>query len=184
MAVLDTLTASIKTTIVWSGEISITGTDYNSLSNSGSISKTVAVASTTANAVAGGGDQFISYILTIAASGTSTVDLTALTNILQQSATLARIKGVVLRLLSTTDDATNGTNCSNVTIGNAASNAQKLFLDAATDTFTMKNGGCLSYADPSAAGFVVDASNKNLKIVNNDSSNAAAFQLTVFGGGT
>jgi hypothetical protein len=43
--------------------------------------------------------------------------MTSLTNILQQTGvSLARLKGFVIRLLSATDDAINGTTCSSITL--------------------------------------------------------------------
>lgn len=180
----STLTGSITHSVQATLGKTQTGTDYSPLAASFSLSKKISFAGTTANNAAGGADDCISYIVSIAASGTSTIDLQALNSLLQLSAgAIVRIKGWQIRLLDATDDATNGTACTDITVGNAASNAQQLNLTA-THTMTIYSGGSMSYVDRRAGGFTVSASAKDLKIVNNDSSAAAAVQLTFFTGST
>lgn len=183
---ISTLTTTFKAGVTWSASVNLTGTDYSPLTQAGNINKTYALGTASANSASGGGDEFISYIISLAASANTTVDLTNVTNIVQQSGvSFARIKGYMIRLLSTSDDSTNGTNCTSITVGAAASNMQNLELGGNTNTFTLGNGGCHQHFDPSAAGFsTVGASTKNIKFLNNDATNAAAIQLTVAGATT
>jgi hypothetical protein len=106
--------------------------------------------------------------------------------------TLARVKAILIQLLSTSDDATNGTPASSVTINNTATNSLSAqthsgwFDNGAEGTtagskFTLHNGAALLYLDPGAAGITVDATHKIINVVNNDSANPAAVQITVWG---
>lgn len=180
---IDTLTASVGLTINWTAQDNLTGTDYGSVENSSTIQKKLSVAATVANAVAGGADEVVSYLLTIAGGGSADVDLTDLTNVLQQAASFARLKQIIIRLLSTTDDNTNGTAATSITVGNASANGAALFMGAVTHTITIPNGGFIAFGTPAAAGLVITASTADiLKIANNDGSVAAKVQLTLIGG--
>lgn len=181
MPAIDTLDVTFKTTMTWSAQNAITGTDYAPITNPGNVSVSERWLDTTSVTAAGGADQLVSYIVTIAGGGNTTLDVSALTNILGASATMARLKGWQFRLLSTEDDATNGTNCSGVTIGNAAANQQSLNM-ATNNVFTLYNGDFQMYGGPRTAGFTVDASNRNIFINNDDANNSAAIQITLVGG--
>ena len=187
MPSITTLTASLTATASWNAAGSKTGTDYANavpVSNSGFSTKQ-SVATTIANASAGGGNQFISNIVTIAGGGSTTIDLTSLTDILGQTGvSLARYKGILFRLLSVADDATNGTACSGVTIGNNAANDINNWYGGATGTLTLGNGEHTQWASPSAAGKVVDGTHKIIKIANNDGAVTAAVQYTILGATT
>lgn len=187
---INSLTFTGSTLAKWTAQNTITGSNYQPLTNSGNIQKSVSLGTAAANAAVGGADQLISYIVNIAISSSTTIDLTSLTNILQQSGvSLARVKFYQFRLLSVDDDPVYGTLCSSVTIGNAASNSQQFNLSAAA-TMDVKTGGDATYFDPSASGYVVDGTHKNVKIVNNDAtsggsgvtSHVAAVQITLCGG--
>lgn len=181
---IDSLTGSFSLTISWTAQDTLTGADYNPITNAGNIRKSYNYGTANGNNTASGADQLVSYLISISGGGNTTVDLTSLTNILQQDASFGRLKGYGVRLLSTTDDSTNGTNCTSVTVGNAASNQQNLNLGT-NCTMTVYNGGCQSYFGPLAAGFsTVDSTHKDLLIVNDDSTNTAKVQLTLVGGST
>ncbi len=138
-----------------------------------------------ANAALGGADEYFNFLITLAASASSTLDLTTMTNVLNQaSVSIARIKAYQFQLLSVAQDATNGTACSSVTIGNAVSNAQLFNLGGTTPTFTVYTGGAWSYQDERAGGFTVDGSHNNLKFLNNDGAVAAAIRVQIIGGTT
>lgn len=104
---LSSLSSTISTSFQWVAENNLTGAVYNPITNTGSISKSYSVATTSGNTVSGGGDEVFSFQQSIAAGATADIDLKAMTNLLSQtSISLARIKGVQLRLLSATDDST------------------------------------------------------------------------------
>lgn len=131
--------------------------------------------------LANGVNVVYSALLTIAASGSTTVDLTSITEVLGSSKTFARIKAVVIQLLSVADDSANGSACSSVTVGNAATNANKLFFTAGTDSIDLANGDVVAWGTGAAAGIAVDGTHKNVKILNNDGAVGAKVLLTVLG---
>lgn len=107
MAGLSSLTATISTECKWVAQNTLTGSVYNPVSNSGDIRKSYNLGTAIANALAGGADEVFSFQQAIAGAGSATIDLNALTNVLQQAAVaIVRIKGYQIRLLSAADDAT------------------------------------------------------------------------------
>ena len=185
---LSSLTFSFNPQLSWNAVVTNTGADYanSSPKSQGGINlPTISYASTTANAAVGGADEFISFVQTVNASSSVTIDLTALTDILKQSSvSLARVKFMMFRLLSAADDATNGTAASSITVGNNASNDFLGWLAGTTPTFSVSNGGCVLFSEPSAGGKTVDGTHKILKITNNDAGVAAKVQITIVGGTT
>src|SRR4051794_11020707 len=125
---LDSLTFNFAPTVNWSAKKNLTGTDYGAVQNSSNITKpTITIDKTIANASAGGGDTMVSFIQSVAASGTATIDLSSVTDVINQAAqAFVRLKYIEFRLLSATDDTTNGTAATSVTIGNAATNANTM----------------------------------------------------------
>src|SRR5262245_33557169 len=133
-------------------------------------------------AVAGGVNELYTTLLSIAGGGNASIDLTAITDILGATGiSLARVKAIVIRLLSTADDATLGTAASSITIDNTVANALSSqagsgwFGNAAEGAangskFTIPNGGFLAFGTPGANGVLVDSTHKVIKIVNNDGS--------------
>lgn len=117
-------------------------------------------------------------LLSIAASGNQVLDLTALTDVLNTAIGFTGIKGIFIQLLGAADlapdGATAGNACSGITVGNATTaQFSTPIADTATGTITLANREQFGRCNPSAAGWAVDGSHKNLKILNNDSGNAA-----------
>lgn len=182
---LDSLSVAFKPTISGSIGKNITGTAYQPISVPVALVKSgLSFTRNNANNAALGADELISSVISIAASGNTTVALNSLTDmLLQAGVSLARVKGYRVQLLSVADDSVNGTACSSVTVGNAASTPFPFILNTATTTFNLGNGEYTEWATPSAAGIVVGTA-INIKLLNNDGSNAAAVQLTLLGGTT
>lgn len=185
---LDSLSSTLKIQLNWTAEDNLTGDDYSPVQNTGTITHQSSVGTSAANNAAGGGNELISWIQSISASSSATIDLTSLTNILQASGiSLARVKGIVIRLLSTTDDETNGTAATYVTVGNNSSNdwtsqsGGRGWLASATSVLDIPNGGAVGASFPSAAGVLVDSTHKIIKIANADSSVAAKVQISIQG---
>jgi hypothetical protein len=86
----------------------------------------------------------------------------------------------MVELLSVAQDATNGTACSSVTLGNNVAHAWATGPFGATDTYTIKNGEKFVAVDERDVGFAVGAADI-LKILNNDGVNAAAVRISIFG---
>ncbi len=185
MAGINTLSVTLSAGVsTWNAQNNLTGSNYNPLTNVGAFNQQQSYVQSTANAALGGADEFVSYLISLAASANTTVNLCSLTNILQQTGVnLARVKGWCIRLLNAAQDSVNGTTCTSVTVGNAAAN-QFLFNNlTANATFSVYTGSISEYFDQTAGGFTVaNASNNNIKLVNADATNAAAVQLTLVGG--
>src|SRR5262245_46371721 len=184
---LSSLSSSIKLVVSWVAQKVITGSDYAPTANSTNINKTVALGTSSANNTAGGSDEVVSFIQSINASSSATIDLTALTDILGAACTLARVKGIVIRLLSVADDAVVGTAAAFLTIGNNAANdfisqAGSGWLASATSVLDVPNGGFVAFSTPSALGVAVDATHKIIKILNGSASVAAKVQISLIGG--
>jgi hypothetical protein len=186
---MDVLSVRLATTLTVTAQKNITGSDYSPITNGTTINKLIAMGTTAANAVAGGGDEFYSAISSIGPSSSVTVSLAAFTDFLNQaSALLTRVKLLMLRLLSATDDATLGTAASSVTVDGTVASA---FLSAAgsgwltnaTSKIDCPNGGILLFGTPSAAG-VLTAGASAIKLTNNDGALTAKAQLSVAGGST
>lgn len=186
MAALDSLNFTFVPVRSATAAANKTGTNFKQITNQ--LDQKVPVAAVSngfANNAVGGGDQMLQALFSITAAGTTVLDFTTFTDVLSRTGgSFARIKYVEFWLLSTADDATNGTACSSVTCGNTASNQQLLFLGAAAHTFVVKNGDIICYSNRSAAGLTVDGTHKSFLVTNNDGANAAALQITVVGGST
>jgi hypothetical protein len=186
---IGTLSAQLSSGLTVNAQNAGASTVYSGVTASVTINQQFKNSTASNNNVAGGSDQSCSFIQIIAASGNATLDLTNMTNILGTAASgFARLKMYMAELLSAAQDSVNGTTCTSVTLGNAGSNINTLEFGTANTTFTynINNGGCHGPIwDTTAAGFVlVDGTHKNVKIVNNDATNAAAIQISFVGGST
>ena len=185
---ISSITGNIGDSLNWQVSNDITG--HQPYQQGDNVSTSYQFGTANENNEVGGADEVVSFIQVIAPGGSATIDLKSITNILQQAGVaLARLKGYKIRLLTSGTkgavDAVNGTACSGITVGNAASNGSPLELGAATDTYIVSNGGSHQHFDPSAAGFVlVTPTTKNVLITNNDGSVAAAVQVTLIGATT
>lgn len=112
-AALSSLTGSISTEIKWTAQNNLTGSAYNPLTNAGTLRKAYSLGTSVANSTSGGADQIFSFQQSIAGSApatAATIDLTAMTNVLQNaSVSIVRIKGYQIRLLDAVDDTTINT---------------------------------------------------------------------------
>lgn len=181
---LSSLTSAITILANWNASLTVTGS--SPITSSGSKTKSISTGTAAANAAAGGGDEIIAGYVSIAASGNTVLDLEAIVDVSGATVDLVRVKAAIFWLLSATDTAFDGVTVglatSSITIGGAASNQQKLFLTAAADTFDLLNGEMLCWISPSAAGKAVDATNSDIKILNNDGAVAARVNYLFVGG--
>ena len=166
------------------------GSDYQSTGNNTTISKIVQNGTSAANAAAGGSDEVYSAITSIPAASSVTLTLNSLTDFLGTTAVnLARIKNILIRLLSAVDDSVfPGTAASSVTIDGTVASAflstsGSGWLTNATSKFDIANGAFVCYGTPSAGG-ITTAGKTALKITNNDGTLAAAVQVSLGGGST
>lgn len=150
--------------------------------------KSLTIGTSAANNAAGGGDEAFLFILTAAASGNASVDLTSITDVLGASAvTLARVKHIRIQLLSAADDSVNGSACTSVTVGDSGTDdwiSQSLtgWVTAAAAKIDLPNGAFVEFGAPSAGGVLVDSTHRVVYVLNNDSGHAMAVQFTGAGG--
>lgn len=136
-----------------------------------------------------GVNEVASNVLTISASGSATLNLQSLTDMLGTTGVvLVRLKRYVFWLLSANDDATAGTACSAVVIG-GGSNPCLLGMGGTTPTMTLNgntsdSGDKWCYASTTATGITVGGSSMNVLCTNSDSSHTAALYYNVAGSTT
>lgn len=112
--------------------------------------------------------------LTISASSSTTVNLFALTDAFGNAIAPARAKVVAVRLTSSTDTAAT------LNVGAAASDVWCPFADD-TDIQVVRYQGWWVIACLDATGYVIDNTNKNLKIANNSATQSVTVDLVVIG---
>jgi hypothetical protein len=165
-----------------------TGTTYGQITNNSTITKKFSY--TLGGNVALGVNEIYSSITSISSSSNTTLDLTALTDLINvASINMARVKAIVIQLLSATDDSINGTAASYITVGNNNTNdlvsqSGSGWLNDVTSSIDIPNSGFLAFAVGNAAGVAVDATHKLIKIANADGALAAAVQVTLLGSTT
>lgn len=176
---ISNVTASFSVGVSYQAQGNAPGSQYQPTTAQGNPKKNIAFKTGT---TAGGQiDELASQIFNVTASGTVTVNLQSLLDVLGATVSLVRIKGLLFQLLSPADDAANGTACTGVTIGNAGSDPNQMFLGATTHTILLGNGEAVAWLSPSANGLAVSSGAKNILITNDDGTNAAAVQVTVLG---
>ena len=188
MAGIGSLSGAFSDSVRWSASNSIVA--QQPLFQSDNVQTDYNFGTANANNKSGGADELVSFLQVIGPGGSATINLQSITNILQQvGIALARVKGYKMRLLAASGngaiDAVNGTACSSITVGNAASNTNTLEMGAAAHTYTINSGGSHQHFDPSAAGFsLVTGVARNVLVTNNDGIVAAAVQITLMGATT
>ncbi len=128
-----------------------------------------------------GADLIHADIYTIAASGTTTIDLTALADVAGVTRSFARIKAIWALLLGLDDNGAPLVQASSVTIGGNGSNGCLSFLANVSDKYTLVPGRKISVEDYSGTGLAVTASLKLIDLINADATNAAVLALAIAG---
>lgn len=145
-------------------------------------------------AAASGADEVYKAFLSIAASSSMTLGLsgTSIQNPVGDNIAFVRVKAIIVELISTAQDSTNGSAASSITVGGAASNPALVgaagFIDGvagsggAPPTFRVFNGGWTGMAVANANGVAVaNSSSDQLKITNEDGAIAAKVRITIIG---
>lgn len=181
MAALTSLNYNQKVSPSWTAALAVMGLTNNT-ANANNKQRAYSLSSAVANAVAGGADTIYAVVSTIAASGTLTIDLTSFADIMGRTGTsMARLKAYHIRLLDVTDDAAIVAQATSVTVGGGA-NAHRLNQTLNTTTFDLGPGESQEWITPGAAGIVTDGTHKNVKVLNNDATNAAKVLVILVGG--
>lgn len=171
-------------TAAWDVVKSVTG--FNGVRSNESVSRIV-------NFTLGTGadqcNEIYSAVLTVNAATTTDFDLTpTLTNVVNDvTITLARIKMIMIELLTATDTdpagSVIGSSASSITVFGDANSTP--FLNTAATTTTLGNGDAVVFLRRSATGIVVTgATGDILQIQNNDGAVAAKIRVTIFGAAT
>lgn len=116
-------------------------------------------------------NRVYTYPISIAASGTATIDLQAVTTLLGEADVWTKVQGILL-----TVDSGGG----NIKLEPGASNPLTWFLSGTTPAVTVKAGGFMALGDGTT--FTVSASVKTLKLTNLSGSLTATGNLVLFGG--
>ena len=120
-------------------------------------------------------DELYAAVLTIAAGGSTTLDLVgALANFFGETINAVRVKGMAFELL-------NDTAAVSVTVGNGT-NPWKMFLGGGSQSFDVRNGGFVAAACDDAVGYAgfTAGTADSVKITNNDGSLSAVVRVTFF----
>lgn len=187
---LDSLTLNVSAPVNWNAQKNVTGANPNQNASSAVEAKGALGTSAAGNAANGLNEMYYA-ITTIAASGNTSVDLSSFTDILNAAGIVGvRTKFIQIELLSATQDSTNGTAASSITIDNTVTNALSAqshsgWFDngsegaAGGSKFTLANGYWLQFGGTNANGVAIDGTHKVIKIVNNDAGVAAAVKFIV-----
>ncbi len=164
----------------------VTGSSNSPISGGTNYKKTQTYGTSVGNSTLGGADEFISLVGAIGTSGAVTVNLSNITNILQQTGVaLARVKAWALRNLSVIDDPVNGGAASSFDVGGAAPGQFTFNWGGSNPKQTIYNGGIASYFDTQPGGFLVTLTTADkIRILNNDSINVGGYEVDLFGATT
>jgi hypothetical protein len=120
------------------------------------------------------------HVRTLAAGATESLNLFdgTFAGVYREATGFAKLKFISVRLIPNIGTAVTA---SSITIGNAAATVHPLFFGADTSVWTVyKNGPPLVGGDP-ATGITVDTNDKLVKVLNNDGSNAATYEIFAAG---
>lgn len=124
---------------------------------------------------AGNADRLYASQLTLAGAGSTTLNLSSLTNPFGTSIALARIKAMYF-------ENNTATTSTGVAIGNAGVNPfTGGFFNAGTDTLTLRNGVCMSVGVCQDATAYAVGTGVNLLITNSDGANSATVNVGLVG---
>lgn len=108
---------------------------------------------------------------TLSASGTTTLDLQALTDFFGDAINFATIQGIIIQCSSGT-----------VRVFGAGSNAFQFFLADPSDKVVLKSGATIMFSnDTLANGGTVDGTHKNLKFEETSTTNPCTFKVVLVG---
>lgn len=116
-------------------------------------------------------DKAVTVALNIAASGSSTVDLKALTDACGDAVDLANVQGIVIR-----NDSVES-----VTDVDVAGGGVNGWASGINGTINLQKGGALALFAGSGKNMATGAADKELVVSNNDAVNAAVVTLLIVG---
>ena len=181
---LSSLSLNASAAVNWTATKNVTGANPNSNSSSANEARAALGTGAAGNAANGLNEEYFS-ITSIAGSGSATIDLSSFTDILGATGIVGvRTKFIQVELLSTTQDSTNGTAASSITIDATVANGLTSqsgtgWLTNATSKFDIPNGGWIQFGCTNANGIAIDSTHKILKVTNNDAGVAAAVKIIV-----
>lgn len=172
---MDSLTATLTLSLTADGSVDVPG--FNALSNSSSISARASMTTDAANSALGGGNQAAMYLLQVAASGSASITMASVTNMLLQSTiTIARVKGLLIYSLPLVEDATYGT----VNTGTTLTCSAAMWWDHSSGhpVFTLKAGEGFAFISNTDVG----QTPCTLAVANADVTNAVSLRVGIIGG--
>jgi hypothetical protein len=121
-------------------------------------------------------ESYVAILNTLAGAASVTYDLFdgSLSDVTGVAAPFRTLQFVAVYQISNAA-GTAGSDSSGLTVGNAAANAHAFWLSAAATTYSIEGVYGFPFAQGSRAGKVVDATHRNLKILNADAVNTATY---------
>lgn len=182
---INSLSGSMTATANYTARNPAVGANANDqpISASNTPQTAITFGNTVANTAAGGADECFSQTVSIVASGgTSVVNLKNCTDVLNQTAiNFARLKGIQVRLLSTSQDTTYGTSCSQINVGGGAA----VFTGFNQSNVSVFNGGFYSNCfGVGTGGIAIPSGSNNITITNLDPVATAGVSIFAYGGST
>ena len=112
-------------------------------------------------------DEAFAAVLSVAGGGSTTIDLTSVTNLAGESVVLTAVLAAVVKAVPTVAADSDIA----VTIGPGVSNGLE-WLAGANDVPLAANEAFVRWGDPDGAGFTVDSTHKTLKVANTGADDA------------
>lgn len=174
---LSYLNSTVSASFMWDAQNTQTGPTYAFQQSKGPVQNSQIFSTCYDNDLLGGADEIVSFATTIGYSQTLSIDCSSISNVLGQTVSLFRIKAYRFRLISTCQDAYNGTLCSQISI------SSPIFTNI-QGNYSVYNGGDWQYFDQTPGGFIVNSGATKISVVNNDSTWNAFVQILLIGGST
>lgn len=126
-------------------------------------------------------DGFVWTVRELAASASDTLDLYAGSSLFTPFGEVARfqtLKFVWVQQVANPDGSTDGVS---LTVGNPVSNGTPLWFGDVTHTYTVKGVSAVPFAQGDPAGVTLDATHKNIKVLNDSGSAKVNYALVLAG---
>lgn len=189
---LASLSATLQVIASWQAQGAQPSSLLPAESSNGQINQAMNLRATSASTTTGGANEVYAPLTTLAPSAATTFDLTTFTDVVGTTASsFGEIKGILCMLLSTAQDATNGTTAVAIALGNNGTTLDFLsstlgygWFGSSASSMIVPNGGFLVFGvgATNAPGVPVTGTSKKLKVASLDAATTAAFILVVFGG--
>lgn len=134
-----------------------------------------ALASTSSGAAKADSAYGIGYTRTLTSSASEELDLFSFTSVLGESgASMTKCRLFYIIHLA-------GSSSSGITLGNGSANQFNPFSMGTTTTLTLAPGEFIIFGSPTTSGITISNTVKTLKVLNDDGSNSATYEIGTIG---